>query len=207
MLKFNKKNLNLCGILGFLGLLMISVITFFRMNMGIYEIIIYDAFQVFFGALIVISFYLIGEKFGRNGVKISAICILDIMIMSLIREIIYNTNTPILYSLEYYNLLSFIYGINSINFIIAFINSVAFGLSVFGIGSDFSNRILQITAVLWFADIIISFFLLSFTYLIIFRWALYGITAFSTWILAKIDLKSVKKKDEKIRIKVGFGKR
>ena len=206
MIKFDKKLFIKLGIIGFSGSTIIYMITFFLQITTIIEILIYDILIIFFGILITISLYLISEKFGKNGIKIAAVCILDTMILSVISELIYYINIPIDYSLEYYNILSFVYGLSAVNFLLYMVNGIGFGFSMISLGRDYSKILFQITAVLWLADIIVSLFLQVVPYLIIFRWIVYGVTCFCIWDMTKSGKKPKKKRKKKPKIKMGFGK-
>ncbi|MHA1311165.1 MAG: hypothetical protein ACTSWR_03815 [Candidatus Helarchaeota archaeon] len=202
----NKEFFMKIGIIGFIGSIILYVITFFIPYLSDLEIIIYDILILIFGLSVSISLYLLSEKFGRNGIKIASICIIDTIIISVISELTYNINKPPFYSLEYYNALSFIYGLGVVNFFLYIITSMSFGFSVLSIGRDYSSKFLQISAILWFIEMIVSFFISFFSYLIIFRWVVYGITSFCILIMIKINPLSKEKSSDKIKIKIGFEK-
>jgi hypothetical protein len=206
MIEFNKVFFMKLGILGFSGSIIVYMIVFFFQPTSLVEIIVYDSLIISFGILIAISLYLLSVKFGKNGIKIASVCILNSMILSIISELVYYVNSPPLYSLEYYNIVSFIYGLSVMNFILFIVNGMGFGFSLFALGREYSFRLFQITTFLWIADIVISFLLTTWSYLIFIRWIVYGVTCICIWKMVKIGKKDIKKRDDKIKVKVGFGR-
>ncbi|MHA1268617.1 MAG: hypothetical protein ACTSPY_02415 [Candidatus Helarchaeota archaeon] len=203
----NKELFMKLGIVGFIGSTVANIIAFFIPILDYFEIIIYDIFILSFGALIAIAFYLLSEKFSRNGIKISSICIINTIMLSVISELVYHGLNPLYYSLEYYNVISFVYGLSTINFFLYLINGIGLGFSILSLGREFSDKILQITAILWVIDIIVSMFLQIVPYLIVFRWCVYIITSVCIWIMIKIKLSDKKKIKPDVEVQIGFRRR
>jgi len=200
------KHLTELGILGFIGISITYIIDYFIPLIYVIGIIFYEILYSVFSALIVISLFILGDKNGKNGLKVASICILNTIIFRIIIDLVYYINSPVKYSLEFNNIMSFIYGINTINFFIFIIMGVAFGFSLYSLGKEYSIKFLQVMAVLWVLDVIISLFIQFFSYLIIFHWMVYLLSAIMIYFL--INLKKYGKRVEKVQIKtkIGFGK-
>lgn len=203
MIKLEKDIMVKLGIIGFLGTIAINVVNFLILISQIFGLIILDILSLFFGLLISISLYILSNKFGKNGIKIAAICNLNFIIINLITEIIYYVANPTVYSLEYYQIVSIIDGLIVANSILFIINNIGLAFAFFAIGRDYSVGLLKIVSILWLIDVFISFFISFFSYLAIFHWIVLVFTCFCVWKMSNLEEKPEEIDKDKIKIKAG----
>ncbi|MBD3230770.1 MAG: hypothetical protein GF329_21505 [Candidatus Lokiarchaeota archaeon] len=204
MIEIEKNNIVKLGIIGFIGTVVINIVNFLLLVTEMFGIIILDILSLIFGVLISTSLYILSNKFGKNGIKIAAVCNFNFVIINLFTELIYYITNPTVYSLEYYEIISIIDGLIVANSILFIINNIGIGFSLYAIGRDYSKGLLRIVAILWLVDIFISFFISFFSYLTFFHWIVVLLTCYCIWKMIQLDVESDKSDKDIIKLKAGI---